>query len=332
MKILLIGDFSSNYDEGLKNIAKNFYKYLSLNQNVEKINIKEFSLKSLLKLDNDYEIIHYFTSPTLSSFILLKILSMKSKSSKRIVSCLHPDFSIFVKNKIFRKFFGFFFSVDLLFYQTNKEIFKEFGKKVIYLPNAVDINKFKPVEEYEKVRLREKYGLEKDKFTILHVGHISKKRNLEIISQIKNSDNNLQMVIVSGEYLGIDQIIYENLKKSGCRIFVNYFENIEEIYALSDCYVFPVLWGNTINIPLTVLEAMATNLPVIAINYPTYSIFNQKGLYLVENTQDIATQLQNLKKDLDRGLEIRNRDEVLEYSWELIVQKLEDVYIKIIGA
>ena len=328
VKILLIGDFSSNYDEGLKNIAKYFYKLLSSNHEVDQLNVKEITLKKLLKVNNNYDIIHYFTSPTLSSIIMMKFFSIKSGSSKKIVSCLHPDFSIFIKNRISRKLIGLFFKVDILLYQADKQILKDMSDILIYLSNGVDIKKFKPAKDSEKIRLREKYGLETDKFTILHVGHISEKRNLEILAKIKNMNNNFQILIVSGKYLGIDKIILENLKKSGCNVLINYYPNIEEIYALSDCYVFPVLWGNTINIPLTILEAMATNLPVVSLDYPTLTIFNQKGLYLAENTQDILKEIKNLKNDLDSDLKVRNREKVLNFSWEIIVQKLESVYEK----
>ncbi len=326
MKILLIGDFSNNYDEGLKNIAKNFFKYLSMDHEVKTLNIKSISLKTLLKLDKDFDVIHYFTSPTLSSFILLKLLSFKSSSSKKIISALHPDFSTVIKNNILRKIFGVFLKSDILLYQVNKDIFKDFGDKIVFLPNAVEINKFKPVENKEKIKLREKYGLATDKFTILHVGHISKRRNLEVLSKIPEIDDNYQVVIVSGEYLGVDSKILENLNKSGCRVFIQYYPNIEEIYALSDCYVFPVLWGDTINLPLTVLEAMSSNLPVVAMDYPTFASFNQEGLYLVKDAHEVPSKIKELKHDLDNGLKVRNRENVLDYSWKEVVQKLLNIY------
>lgn len=326
MKILLIGDFSNNYDEGLKNIAKNFFKYLSLDHEVKTLNIKNISAKTLLKLDNDFDIIHYFTSPTLSSFILLKLLALKSNNSKKIISALHPDFSTVIKNNILRKIFGVFLKTDILLYQANRDILKDFGDKIIFLSNAVDVNKFKPVETKEKVKLREKYGLATDKFTILHVGHISKRRNLEVLSKIQDIDDNYQVVIISGEYLGIDSKILENLNKSGCRVFIQYYPNIEEIYALADCYIFPVLWGDTINLPLTILEAMSSNLPVVAMNYPTFANFNQEGLYLAKDVYEILSKIKELKHDLDDGLKVKNRENVLDYSWKKVVQRLVNIY------
>ena len=37
LRILLVGDFSENYDEGLKNIAKYFYEHLRQRNDVKKI-------------------------------------------------------------------------------------------------------------------------------------------------------------------------------------------------------------------------------------------------------------------------------------------------------
>ena len=87
-----------------------------------------------------------------------------------------------------------------------------------------------------------------------------------------------------------------------------------------------MLWGDTINLPLTVLEAMSSNLPVVAMEYPTFANFNQEGLYLAKDAHEIPSKIKELKNDLDNGLEVRNRENVLDYSWKNIVQRLVNIY------
>jgi len=58
------------------------------------------------------------------------------------------------------------------------------------------------------------------------------------------------------------------LKKYGFRIIDEYVPNIEEIYNLADCYVFPTFKRhNCIDMPLSVMEAMACNIPVISTKF-----------------------------------------------------------------
>lgn len=323
MKILLIGDFSDNYDEGLKNIAKNFLKMLSSNNEVTKINIKDFSFKQVFFDKNDYDVIHYFTAPTAASLILLKILSLKFHA-KTVISALHPDFSSILKNNSLRNIFKIFLKADIILYQSEKEIFDDLSKKTIFFPNGVDVKKFQPVSKEDKLHLRRKYGI-KDEFIVLHVGHIYQKRNLEIFSEIQKMEKT-QVVLVGGDYLEIDDKLLNHLENNGCFVITDYLPQIEEIYALADCYVFPVLWGNTIRMPLSILEALSSNLPVIALNDYEFPSELNKSIYFVKNTNSIPSVVSKLKNDLQNGFDSIRMDQMLEYSWENLTIRLENIY------
>jgi len=334
MKILLIGDFSNNFDEGFKNIAKYTYQYLSKKYDVKTLNIKQIlSVRTVKTLkESKPDIIHYFTAPTLSSFILIKILSIKYPKSKIIISALYPKFSLFLRNKRLKSILKFILKKpDAILYQNDHEVFKDISKNVIFFPNYVDINKFKPVTEKEKLELREKYDIEKNKFVILHVGHLSKKRNLEVLSNIQKLNKDYQVVIVAGTYVYKDEELLFELQKKGCKVIVGYVDNLQEIYTLSDCYVFPVPWGNTISIPLTILEAMACNLPIITLRYPTFSIYEEgNGLYFVNDVNEIPDKIKELESALENGIEIKTREKVLSYSLENMTEKLEKIYKELI--
>lgn len=326
MKILLIGDFSDQYDEGLKNISKKFYHELNKNNEVNIINIKKINLIEFLLILVKFKpkVIHYFTGPTFFSFIFLKLLKLRWVTTKTVISALHPKSPEFLKNKIYWYIICSLFKPDIILYQDKKDQFAGISEKLYYFPNGVDIEKFCPVSKQQKIDLKIKYSLDFNKYVILHVGHVIRKRNLEVFQKIQETVPNVQTLIVGGTYLNIDEKIKSNLEKSGCIIKIGYCPNIHEIYALADCYIFPVKWGNTINIPLTVLEAMATNLPVIAIKYPTLQQFTKCiGLNLVETDEQIIHALKKMVTSLQNNEAINTRNCILQYSWSKLTANLE---------
>ena len=334
LKILLVGDFSENYDEGLKNIAKYFDEHLCRKNNVKRINVKKLisneTYSTITSFDPD--VIHYFTAPTCSSFALLKFLSIRWPHGKTIISALRPQTSLLSKSSILRRVLGFFAKADVMLYQDNPDNLIDLSSKLIYLPNGVDTNKFKPVTAEGKVQLRIKYNIDENKYVLTHVGHLFQRRNLEALIELQKQNPCYQVVIVAGTYIARDTDLLEKLRQSGCTVITGYLEQVEDIYRLSDCYVFPVLWGNSISTPLSVLEAMACNLPVVSIDYPTLSVFsNSQGFYLVKTPQDIIHAVDMVHRESNNGGEVNTRLEVLPYSWENVVTKLENIYLRLLG-
>lgn len=322
MKVCVIGDFSSNRDEGLKNIAHHIADNLSENMNVQlfKINVKNIiSLAIMRKIKKFHpDIIHYAPGPTNKSLLLLKSIKMYLKYDPKIVlSAPYPMFS-----DITLKLLNF--KPDCVFISSNdlKERMGILGISPYFLPNGVDIEKFIPVSNFEKMKLREKYGVERDGFTILHVGHIIGNRNLEIF--IKLSKKN-QVIIVASKYIKTNRKLLKNLRDEGCIIFQGYFPNIEEFYQLSDCYLFPVKRGDSILCPLSVMEAMSCNLPVVTTDFEGLkTFFNEgNGLIFAKKEDELIDGIENIKK---RNISIVTRKKVEEYSWQNITMKIVEVY------
>lgn len=323
MNICLIGDYSANLDEGLKNIAHYTARELSKENTVMTLNIKKplnvDFFKTIFTFNPD--IIHYFTGPTLSSFIFLKALGVRWRKSKRIISALHPkSFASLSNNRIFLKC-SRFLRPDIVFVQdpTSKKLFESINYKTHMLYNGVDTDKFCPVSSNEKIRLRTKYGIDVNKFVLLHVGHLSRVRNLQVFEGIQNDDQ--QVVIVGSTYLGEDEDLYKALVDKGCIIFKGYCESVNELYALSDCYIFPVEYGNSIFMPLSVLEAMSCNLPVISTSFEGLkSAFSEgDGLFFEDNVQLYATIISNIKNNTNK---VDTREKVVKYSWKNITKEL----------
>ena len=327
MKICLLGEYSGNLEEGMRKVSYHFAEELLKNHDVLTLDVRNAFTKSFWKSIRNFnpEIIHYIHGPSVKSFILLKLISFYCRDAKPVMSAMHPGFSFLSKRVISM------FKPDVILVQSieTEEKFKKLRCKTEFLPCGVDVKKFVPFSNPIKEELREKYGIDKDKFVILHVGSIKEGRGIEVFKKIAKTKED-QVIIIGNRSMGIEQHLYQGIKESECKVWVQYFRNIEEIYALSDCYLFPTPPMNRINsieTPLSVLEAMSCNLPVITTKFGALPrVFaGEDGLFFVGNEDNFFTALDEIKK----GVKVKTREMVLPYSWENIAKRLEEIYSKV---
>ena len=193
------------------------------------------------------------------------------------------------------------------------------------MPNGVDLEKFVPVSKEIKSELRKKYEIDENKFVVLHIGHITKVRNLEVFKELQKRDTN-QVVIIGSPSVRMEKKVFCDLEREGCLVWRTPIKNIEELYELSDCYVFPTVEKEgCIQLPISVMEAMACNLPVISTRFGALSrVFSEgEGLTFANKEAEIVDGLEKLK---DGGMEVKTREKVLAYSWESVAEKLEGIY------
>ncbi len=128
-------------------------------------------------------------------------------------------------------------------------------------PNGVDIEKFSP--QYRSALTRQALLAGKEKPILLYVGRIAPEKNLEILMKavqiLNDMEASFQMVVVGDgpsrkkwESMGIDNVVFPGYKTG---------ENLLEIYASADIFVFP---STTETFGIVILEAMSSGLPVVA--------------------------------------------------------------------
>lgn len=317
----------------MKNISRTIRDALSPRHSVLALNSREMFRKDcLLKLRRFApEIVHYLHGPTIRSLMILEGLKLLLGSeTKIIVSATRPYFSKYSRWAIP------FLRPDLVLTQSTpfEAFFKGKGCKVNFMPNGVDCNKFDIVSKSEKRALRQKLSLPEDKIIVLHVGHIKTNRELDIFKKVQQIDS-LQVVIVGGTTEKSDENVKQDLQRSGVLVFHEYFEDISIIYKASDLYVFPIKdtgdnlpdtynQVGAIDLPLSALEAMACNLPVVTTPFGALPrLFNQgSGLHYVEDEEDIIACVKNFSYENV----CRTREIVLPYDWGQIVSRIETEY------
>ena len=321
MRICLLGDISGNLDEGMKNTTYYLYRELLKSHKVIVLHPRQVLRPSaVLKIKKFRpDVLHYVHGSSIRSFLVVKYLASVLPRSKSIVFITHPEFSKWESLGL-----GFF-KPDLVLVQSKlmDDFFSRKGFKTYWLPSGVDINKFSSVSETRRLELRRKYQLEEDKFIVLHIGPIRANRNLELLIPIHQQEG-IQVVIAGSTTVRADENVVKQLRDAGCIVWVKYFPNIEELFQLADCYVFPVMSDDgAVQVPLTVLEAAACNLPVITTPFGGLPdlVGEREGLFYVRTPKEILSAVEHCK-----NCKVEPRKWAVEFSWERIGRQLVNLY------
>lgn len=207
------------------------------------------------------------------------------------------------------------------------EILKKAGiKNGIYVPNGVDIHKFGK-------KAREKTD-EKTRF--LFVGRLEKQKGLEYLIKAAKSlqINNDFEIIIAGDGKEAEKL-KKNVREYGIEDVFKFTgklseQELFEQYFRSDIFILPSLWEG---LPLTLLEAAAAGLPIIATEVGGIpSVFSHgKNAILVKagESRELAREMQQLMegKKLRETLGPNARSLAEKYSWENSAKKIDSVYV-----
>ena len=292
--------------------------YLKLN----KLFINKSLFKELRKTQGNIIYIP-FASNTIASILRAYVLTLFSGKKVYVLFALRHSMNKMSKMLLVYAKFNL-----IVLSKKSLDFYRKYAKEnVIYLKTGVNINKFYPVSNNEKKRLKIKYGLDEDKPVVLHVGHLHGGRNVETLADI--SEDKQVLLIVSSVSIQDNSIKEMLLKKKNIHIIDEYIPNIEEAYQLSDVYIFPVeKEENCIDVPLSVLEAAACGLPIVTTKYGELNEFvGDKGFYFMESINPIVL---NEKIDIALMEKYNPRKSVQIYDWDqsinLLVRSIEGEY------
>ena len=212
--------------------------------------------------------------------------------------------------------------------------YKNINKNIVVIPNWVDIEKFDKINVYKKY----------DWFNILWVWRFSWEKWLEyLIKWIWLIDKNLLKekwfklnLVGDGEDKGKIENLVKQLK---LKEFINFkwklfWENLIKEYKKNHTFILPSLaeWQ-----PLTVLEAFASKLPVIAtdVNDNRYFI-NEENWFLIKSWDE-----NEIKKIIEKVLQLDEKElekigkkwyELVKenYTWDIMSKKVYLEYKKLL--
>jgi glycosyltransferase involved in cell wall biosynthesis len=111
------------------------------------------------------------------------------------------------------------------------------GWKCSFVPNGVDTLRFTPALAEEKSKIRIAKGVPSDKRILLHLGPVKRARNVDWLVDLVSNDTYV-LVVSRPSDLG-DPGLIQHIRKSGIFVWTDFQSSIQDIYRMSDVYVFP---------------------------------------------------------------------------------------------
>jgi glycosyltransferase involved in cell wall biosynthesis len=241
--------------------------------------------------------LHLFHPILLSPFIYML-------TKTKIVFTSH-SFNIGKLREFYTWAFKPFRHIDILFSESQNNFFYKNSRQII--PNGIDISKYNINVEKENV------------FTFIAVGRLEKVKNhivlIDLMYRLINTHNvRCKLQIVGDGILRKDiqnkidaSDLKDSIELSGIRNDINVLMN------KAHCLLMPSLWEG---LPIVLLEAAASRLPIISSNVGSIPVFlNEDNSYMCE-----------LRDFEDKMIEVINEYDIALNKSELLYEKLVNNY------
>jgi len=239
--------------------------------------------------------------------------------------------------------------------------FKE--DQVVVVPHGVDLNTLYLISEEEKKKIRTEYKIRSDDFVLTNISAMTVNKGVEVLIAaygiLKKKHNNLKLIlkdqsnlyewkadfpmkkVFESEFNRKNKIFNDEMYKDIIVISENLnFDQLRNIYSITDCYVSPY---KAEGFNLTPLEAAACGTQIVVTNGgSTDDYFNDCMGFKIESKEKILNNNILLSPKIDSLIEILNsiinksdnkketRSKLVRenFSWENVVKKLKKEFEK----
>lgn len=214
-------------------------------------------------------------------------------------------------------------------YELAKRKFKT--KDIEYVPGVgVDKNKFDfEITQEEKKEYRKSLHINEDDFVFVQVGELNNNKNqimtIEAMKEIVKENNKIKLLLVG---IGDLKDYYENkIKEYNLEknvFLLGYREDVPKLLKISNALIST---SKREGLPVNILEAMFTGLPIIATNCRgNRDLVPDNSLVEIDNVEMIKEKILN-KVSNYKDNEIEYKDISL-YSWESVEKLMSNIYKK----
>ena len=232
-------------------------------------------------------------------------------------------------------------TINELIVPTKKayDLFKEkynIQRNIHIIPTGIEVDRFyeEKVDEKEINKLKRKYNIKKNDFTLIFVGRIAEEKNvpyiIEVMEEIIKEKNNIKLLIIGD---GPDKEKYEKIvKKTKTESNITFtgkvpWDKIPTYYHLGSAFISA---STTETQGLTIIEAMAASLPALCINDESFNgtVVNDLNGYLFNDKKECKEAILKLanNKKLTKYLSNGARTSAEQHSAKYFAEKVLDVY------
>jgi len=234
----------------------------------------------------------------------------------------------------------------------SRELGKEFlstglpARKVHYIPNGVDIERFHPTTPEERLNIRRMRGLPEKKKIALTIGVFDQRKNIgwllkEWVRKSAFGTGAMLLAIgpqsredVDGSFLGsLRKMAEEN---PDILYLMDHVNDIERYYRAADLFILP---SYSEGMPNVVLEAMASGLPCAVTQVSGSEELVQDGetgyTFRAGDTEGLCEAIQKILSttDTEGGMGARARRLIEEkYAVSIVAERYEELYQRLINS
>lgn len=300
-----------------------------------KTNMKAYKQLKKLIQENNYDIIHCHTPV---AGVLTRLAARKNKNITVIYTAHGFHFFkgapllnwliYYPVERFCARYTDKLITINKEDYERAKQFKLRKNGKVYYVPGVgIDLNKIENIKVDIKKKKAE-LGIQENTPVLLSVGELIKRKNhetvLKVLRQIKDK-NFVYLICGRGVLMEHLQNLTKQLGLESKVKFLGFRKDIAEICKAADLFIFPSYQEG---LPVALMEAMATGLPVIASN-----VRGNRDLIAKENLfepNDVAALTNLIKKQLEaienKELKKVNYANLEQYSLKNILKQMTEIY------
>ncbi|OIJ11263.1 glycosyltransferase family 1 protein [Anaerobacillus alkalilacustris] len=199
---------------------------------------------------------------------------------------------------------------------------------------GIDLDKFKPQTSEEKILLRNQYGYSSEDFLIICAGELSYRKNqtllINSIFKLKEKIPYIKLLLVgSGDFLNQYQQQVENLGIKDNVDFLGYRKDVVNLMRMSDIAVSA---SRQEGLPVNVMEAMATGLPLVVTNCRGNRDLVKTGengfVVEIDDVEGFSNSIYNLysNKETREKFKMKNLEKINIYALDAITEEMKKIY------
>ena len=328
MKILLLAGTGGQADEGARNVSDQLGRLLA--RHAETRSIAASRVAEILAAVRSFrpDIVHSVHGPSPRTFALMGFLRILSPRTRFFATLTLPSPGLLSMGGALRAFrFIQLFSQDA----RREQVFANRGFQTTLMPHGVDTERFKPVNPASALPPALASRLDPRRRLVMHVGHLKLVRGVETMAAVARANPAWQVLMVASKRFAGEPAAVKALDEAGCLIYQDFVENLPALYCRADAYMFAAtdLYGS-IDMPLTVLEAMACNRPVVSTPYKALPRFIMagEGVHYFDGESQASAALRRIAANEEA---VATREKALKFSWDRIVERTLGAYSAAIG-